>query len=172
MIKINQTLQITDIRLNVFSIAGKTKKVPILGEMLAGCEAMVFVLGVATTIVGFFLGTFFGINIVKAGWIPATTALGGILAWLQGNVPGTEYSIQMAGAICIGVFHICLAMIIKALLYTQKEGFKSQISTWGWVILLVGGVITGVLTLAVADEDGNEINPNIPFVFSIFIPFS
>lgn len=132
----------------LFGIAGKTKKVPILGEMLAGNEATVFVLGVATTIVGFFLGTFFGINIVEAGWIPATTALGGILAWLQGNVPGTGYSIQMAGAICIGVFHICLAMIIKALLYTQKEGFKSQISTWGWVILLVGSVITGVLTLA------------------------
>lgn len=41
-----------------------------------------------------------------------------------------------------------LAMIINAALFTKKEGFASQISTWGWVLLLVGGVITGVLGLA------------------------
>lgn len=132
----------------LFGLAGKTKKVPIIGEMLSGCESMIVALGVATTIIGFLLGTFFGINIVEAGWIPQTTAVGSLLAWLQGTVPGTNYSIQMAGALCIGVFHICLAMVIKAMLYTKKEGFKSQISTWGWVILLVGGIITGILALA------------------------
>lgn len=129
-------------------MAGKTKKVPIVGEMLAGCGNMILALGVATTVIGFLLGTFFGINIVTAGWIPESTAIGGVLSWLQGNVPGTSYSIQMAAAISIGVFHICLAMIIKAALFTKKEGFASQISTWGWVLLLVGGVITGVLGLA------------------------
>jgi len=142
----------------LLGLAGKTKNVPILGDMLSGCEGIIVSLGVATTIVGFFLGTFFGINIVEAGWIPQTTALGSLLAWLQGNVPGTTYTIQMAGAICIGVFHICLAMVIKALLYTKKEGFKAHIATWGWVILIVGGVITGVLALAGAvSEQALEI---------------
>ncbi len=131
----------------LLGMAGKTKKVPIIGEMLDGCESMICALGVATTIVGFFLGTFFGINIVEAGWIPSDTAIGSVLAWLQGNVPGTSYSIQMAAAICIGVFHICLAMVVKALLFTKKEGFASQVSTWGWVLLIVGGVVFGVLAL-------------------------
>lgn len=132
----------------ILDMKGKAKSIPILGEMLEGCGSMIVALGLATTVIGFVLGTFFGINIVEAGWIPETTAVGSVLAWLQGNVPGTTYSIQMAAAICIGVFHICLALVVKALLYTKKEGFKSQISTWGWVLLLVGGVITGVLFLA------------------------
>ena len=132
----------------LFGLAGKTKKVPILGEMLSGCEGMIVALGVATTLIGFFLGTFFGINIVDAGWIPQTTALGRAMAWLQGDVPGTNYSIQMAGALCIGVFHICLAMVIKALLYTKRDGLKHHLATWGWVLLIVGGVITAVLTLS------------------------
>jgi len=131
----------------ILDMKGKAKKVPILGEMLEGCGPMICSLGIATTVIGFFLGTFFGINIVEAGWIPETTVLGKVLAWLQGNVPGTTYSIQMAAAICIGVFHICLAMVIKAIVYTKKEGFKSQISTWGWCLLIIGGVIVGVLAL-------------------------
>lgn len=131
----------------LLGMAGKTKKVPIIGEMLDGCESMICALGVATTVIGFFLGTFFGINIVDAGWISPDNALGAVLTWLQGDVPGTSYSIQMAAAIVIGVFHICLAMVVKAMLFTKKEGFASQISTWGWVLLIVGGVIFGVLAL-------------------------
>lgn len=131
----------------LLDMSGKSKKVPILGEMLEGCGDMICSLGIATMIVGFFLGTFFGINIVEAGWIPADTVLGKILAFFQGNVPGTKYSIQMASAIVIGVFHICLAMVIKAALYTKKEGLSKHLSTWGWVILIIGGVITGVLAL-------------------------
>ena len=131
----------------LLDMAGKSRRVPILGDMLHGCGSMITALGVATIVVGFMLGTVFGINIMEAGWIPQTTTLGKIMAWLQGNVPGTNYSIQMAGAIAIGVFHICLAMVVKALLYTKKEGFKSQISTWGWVLLLVGSVVSGILML-------------------------
>ena len=132
----------------LLDMAGKTKKVPILGEMLSGCGSMITALGVATIVVGFFFGTFFGVNIVEAGWIPETTAIGKVIAWLQGDVPGTSYSVQMVGAMCIGVFHICLALVVKAVLFTKKEGFKSQIATWGWVLLIIGGVISGVLALA------------------------
>jgi V/A-type H+-transporting ATPase subunit I len=132
----------------LLDLAGKSRRVPILGDMLHGCGSMIVALGLATTVVGFLLGTVFGINIVEAGWIPETTALGRFMAWLQGDVPGTKYSIQMAGAICIGVFHICLAMTIKALLYTKKEGFRSQISTWGWLLLIVGTISSSLLLMA------------------------
>lgn len=131
----------------VLDMTGKAKSVPILGEMLEGCGSMITSLGVATTVVGFFLGTFFGMNIVDAGWLDANSGIGSVIAWMShGEIAG--YSVQMVAAICIGVFHICLALVIKAALYTKKEGFANHISTWGWVLLLVGGVITGVLMLA------------------------
>lgn len=131
----------------ILDMTGKAKSVPILGEMLEGCGSMITALGIATTVIGFLLGTFFGLNIVDAGLIDGTSGVGSIINYMShGEISG--YSVQMVAAICIGVFHICLALVIKAALYTKKEGFKSQISTWGWVLLLVGGVITGVLFLA------------------------
>ncbi len=131
----------------ILDMTGKAKSVPILGEMLEGCGSMITSLGVATTIIGLCLGTVFGLNIVDAGWLNPNAGFGAMVNWLShGEIAG--YSVQMVAAICIGVFHICLALVIKAALYTKKEGFKSQISTWGWVLLLVGGVITGVLFLA------------------------
>ena len=63
---------------------------------------------------------------------------------LTGNVEvmGSSYALQMVLALGIGVFHICLAMTIKALLYTKRFGFRNNISTWGWLILILGGIIT------------------------------
>lgn len=131
----------------ILDMQGKAKSIPILGEMLEGCGSMITSLGVATTVIGLLLGTVFGMNIIDAGWLDPNSGFGSVVNWLShGEISG--YSVQMVAAICIGVFHICLALVIKAALYTKKEGFKSQISTWGWVLLLVGGVITGVLFLA------------------------
>ena len=61
------------------------------------------------------------------------------------SVAGSSYDIQMVMALCIGVFHICLAMIIKAICYTKRFGFKENISTWGWLLLIVGGLIVVLL---------------------------
>ena len=51
------------------------------------------------------------------------------------------FDAQMVLAIGIGVFHICLAMIVKALCYTKRFGLSETISVWGWVLLVVGGLI-------------------------------
>ena len=74
------------------------------------------------------------------------------------TVGGSSYSIQMVLALLIGVFHICLAMTIKALLYTKRFGFKENISTWGWLLLILGGIVTAVLAMmGVLSEGATKI---------------
>ena len=102
---------------------------------------LVMILGVGTFLVGIVLHTFFGINLYTAEWVPE---------WLKkcmvsGSIAG--YDAQMVLAVGVGVFHICLAMIVKAVCYTARFGFKKCISTWGWTLLIVGSVITGGLAL-------------------------
>lgn len=126
----------------------------IIGQLLkktkgsmASLSSIVTTLGIGSIFVGIILGTFFGINLVEASWVPA---------WLKkcmitGEIAG--YSAQMVLAIGIGIFHICLAMTIKAICYTKRFGFKENISTWAWLILIVGVLATaGMALLGVMSE--------------------
>ena len=106
---------------------------------------MVTTLGVGTFVIGLFLGTFFGINLKEISWIPE--GLRKLMLVGKVEVNGTGYDIAMIAAIAIGVFHICLAQIIKAASITKRAGFKQAISTWGWVLLIVGGLIVAGLAL-------------------------
>ena len=122
----------------LFGLLTHYKKVNI--EMFEGLGPIITTLGVGTTIVGFFLGTFFGMPLLEASWYPE--ALKHLI--ISGNVMG--FDAQMVLAIGIGVFHICLAMVVKALCYTKRFGFAETLSVWGWVLLIVGGLI--VLSVA------------------------
>ena len=115
--------------------------------MFEGLGPIITVLGVGTTVVGFFLGTFMGIDLYNVEWVPQ--ALKNVM--IKGNVMG--YDIQMVLAICIGVFHICLAMVVKAICYTKQFGFKENIATWGWLLLVVGGLIVAILGLTILPEN-------------------
>ena len=117
-----------------------TKKI-INIQMFEGLGPLITTLGVGTLVIGFFLGTFFGIDLYNASWVPESLKS----VMIKGEVMG--YDIQMVMALCIGVFHICLAMTIKAICYTQRFGFKQNIATWGWLLLILGGLITAILTL-------------------------
>ena len=116
-------------------------------EMFDGLGPIITVLGVGTTVVGFFLGTFMGIDLFQAEWVPQ--ALKNVM--IKGNleVAGSSYDIQMVLALCIGVFHICLAMVVKAICYTKQTGFKENIATWGWTLLIVGGLIVIILGMTI-----------------------
>ena len=115
--------------------------------MFEGLGPIITVLGVGTTVVGFFLGTFMGIDLYAAEWVPQ--ALKNVM--IKGNLElaGSSYDIQMVLALCIGVFHICLAMVVKAICYTKQTGFKENIATWGWTLLIVGGLIVAILGMTV-----------------------
>ena len=138
------------ILLMLFGILTTKKKINI--EMFEGCGPLITVLGAGTFVVGIVLGTFFGINLYEASWYPE--ALKAYI--IQGEVAG--YNIQMVLALAIGVFHICLAMVVKALCYTRQTGFKNNLSAWGWSLLIIGGIITVILSMcAVLPENVTKI---------------
>lgn len=103
---------------------------------------LVKALGVGTFVVGIILGTFFGISLPDASWVPE--GLKSIM--ITGEIAG--YSAQMALAIGVGVFHICLAMTVKAICHTVQEGFRASVSDWGWLIVVPGGIIIAALSLS------------------------
>ena len=117
---------------------------------------LVTTLGVGTFIVGIFLGTFFGINLKEVSWIPE--GLRNLMLVGKVEIGGSSYDLAMVAAIAIGIFHICLALVIKAVGITKRAGFKEAISAWGWVILIVGGLIVGGLALTnVLDATATKI---------------
>ena len=127
----------------LMGVALLLNKVDILG--LRSHKRLVMTLGVGAAVIGFFLGTFFGISLAEASWVPEgckKLMLAGKL-----SLGGSEYDLSMVAAIAIGVFHICLAMVIKAIGLTRRFGFKAAVSTWGWVVLIVGGLCVASLAL-------------------------
>lgn len=115
-------------------------------EMFEGLGPIIMVLGIGCTVVGYLSGTFFGIDIYQAEWFPAWAKAPMFKAWF-GDGSGTwmGYDIMMVLALFIGVFHICLAMTVKAICYTKQNGFHATASTWGWLLLIVGGIVTAIL---------------------------
>lgn len=110
---------------------------------LAKLWRLIVTLGIGTFFVGLLLGNFFGIGLAGAAWYPEV--LKGYIISGTVDLMGNNLDIQMVMAVCIGIFHICLAMAVKAVLYTRRFGFKNNISTWGWTLLICGSVL--VLTL-------------------------
>ncbi len=112
--------------------------------MFDGLGTIISILGAGTMVVGTVLGTFFGMSLYDAAWVPQ--ALKNCMIVGEVEVPGMGmFNIQMLLALAIGVFHICLAMTVKAIGYTKRFGFKETISTWGWLLLIVGGIILAIL---------------------------
>ena len=112
--------------------------------MFDGLGNIISLLGAGTIVVGTVLGTFFGVSLFDAAWVPQ---------WLKNcmivgeiDIPSIGVlNIQMILAMGIGIFHICLAMTVKAICYTKRFGIKENIATWGWLLLIVGGVVLALL---------------------------
>lgn len=120
------------------------KKIVNIG-MFDGIGNLIATLGAATTVVGLLFGTFFGVDLTTVSWIPE--GVKSIMLTGDVNIAGANYALQMILAICVGVFHISLAMVIKAVLYTQRFGLKQNLGTWGWVLLIVGGLILAICAM-------------------------
>ena len=110
-------------------------------DMFKGLGNIIMLLGGATTIVGLLLGTFMGINLYEAAWVPES--IKAIEAPFQGKLAG--YSTQMVMALIIGVVHIILAMSIKAVSFTRNKGFAATVSVWAWLLLFVGAIVIAIL---------------------------
>ena len=139
------------------------EKMDILG--LRKHKRLVITLGVGATLIGFFLGTFFGVNLTEVSWMPDSLKKCMLVGKL--NLGGSAYDLSMVAALAIGVVHICLAMVVKAIGLTRRCGFKEAISTWGWIILIIGGLCVAALALtSVLDAAATKIAVTVIGVLS------
>ena len=123
----------------VYIILGSILKKKMPG--MRGIANLVISLGLFTAIFGSILGTFFGVSLYDAAWVPA-----GLKEFMiSGKIPGTTYDKQMVLALGIGVVHTVVAMLIKALVATTRYGFKNALSEWGWFLVVSTFPIVGTV---------------------------
>lgn len=115
-------------------------------EMFDGLGGIIMALGVGSTVIGYLMGTFFGIDLFRAEWFPESAK---VVMFNNLGVDGKigEYDVMMVLAILIGVVHLILAMTIKAISFTKRDGFRETASTWGWLLLIVGGIATAIVAM-------------------------
>ena len=112
-----------------------------LKKVLGNIAPLGVTLGIATTVVGFFFHTFFSVDMLTWSWLPD----GVKSIMLPSKIAG--YDGTMVLALLVGIVHICLALIVKTYQATKTKGFANSLGTWGWTLLIVGGVIVGGLAL-------------------------
>ena len=112
-----------------------------LKKVLGNIAPLGITLGIATTVVGFLFHTFFSVDMLTWSWLPE--GLKRIM--LPSTIAGFDGTMVLA--ILVGVVHICLAMIVKTYQSTKVKGFANSLGTWGWTLLIVGGVIVGAFAL-------------------------
>ena len=112
-----------------------------LKKMMPKISPLVVTLGIATTVIGFLFHTFFSTDMLTWDVIPDAVKK----CMLPSQIMGFDGTMVLA--IVVGIVHICLAMIVKTYQATKVKGFANSLSTWGWTLLIVGGVIVGGLSL-------------------------
>ena len=112
-----------------------------LRKVLGKIAPLGITLGIATTVVGLLFHTFFSTDMLTWTCIPD-----GVKRFmLPSQIAGFDGTMVLA--ILVGIVHICLAMIVKTYQSTKVKGFANSLGTWGWTLLIVGGVIVGGLAL-------------------------
>ena len=112
-----------------------------LKKVLGNIAPLGITLGIATTVVGFLFHTFFSTDMLTWSWLPDAVKS----CMLPATIAGFDGTMVLA--ILVGIVHICLAMIVKTYQSTKVKGFGNSLGTWGWTLLIVGGVIVGGLAL-------------------------
>ena len=122
----------------VLVIAGLLlKKVPSFKDM----APLVVTLGVGTVVVGFLFHNFFSMDISQ--W-PLFEPVKGI--FIPAQIAGNDASMILA--LAVGILHICIAMVVKTIHATRTKGFAASLGTWGWTLLIVGGIIVAAVSFA------------------------
>ncbi|MBR5204278.1 MAG: ATPase V [Bacteroidaceae bacterium] len=124
-----------------------------LSKSMAGLMNLLITLGAATTLVGALFNTFFGAALTDWNlpeWMNSLI--------ISGKWDGTAYDKTMVIALLVGMFHICFAMVVKAIGSTVRYGFKNSLSAWGWLLLVAGSVTVATLNyLGVVDFETSKM---------------
>lgn len=102
---------------------------------------LVVTLGLGTVVIGFLFHTFFSMDI--STWRIFAPVKG---IFLPSQIAGNDATMVLS--LAIGVLHICLAMVVKTIHETRTKGFYASLGTWGWTLLVVGGVIVAAFALS------------------------
>ena len=102
---------------------------------------LVITLGLGTVVIGFLFHTFFSMDISQ--W-EVFAPIKGI--FLPSQIAGNDATMVLA--LAVGILHICLAMVVKTIHETKTKGFFASLGTWGWTLLVVGGVTVAAFALA------------------------
>jgi len=118
--------------------------------------SLIVTLGVGTFVVGLVMGGFFGLDLSTQSWIP--DGLKKIMITGNISVGGATYAKQMVLSLGIGILHISLALIMKAVWAVKNNGVKNSLGTLGWTLLIVGGIIVlAVGMLGVMSEEAMKL---------------
>ncbi|MCQ2182490.1 MAG: ATPase V [Bacteroidales bacterium] len=134
-----------------------------IGMMLRGKDSglgklwsLIVTLGAGTFIIGIIMGGFFGMDLSEQNWVPE--GLKKIMITGDISIGGGTYAKQMILSLGIGILHICLALIMKAVWAVKNNGIKNSLGTLGWTLLIVGGIITlAVGMLGVVSEEAMKL---------------
>ena len=102
---------------------------------------LVVLLGIGTTVIGFLFHTFFSMDI--STWSIFEPIKG---IFLPAKIAGNDATMVLS--LVVGILHISLAMIVKTIHQTRTKGFYASLGTWGWTLLIVGGVTVAAFSLA------------------------
>ncbi len=98
---------------------------------------LVFYLGVSTFFFGIISGTFFGIPLYETS-LPVYSSLAATFEAQGTNINNLLFYLSLV----LGGIQILFGMCIKAVNETRQFGWKQAIGTMGWIVLLMGSVIT------------------------------
>ena len=113
----------------------------LLKKKLKDLAPLVVTLGAATVVIGFLFHTFFSIDISQ--WAIFEPIKG---VFLPSQIAGNDATMVLS--LVVGILHISLAMVVKTIHETKTKGFFASLGTWGWTLLIVGGVAVGAFALA------------------------
>ena len=102
---------------------------------------LVVILGSATVVIGFLFHTFFSMDISQ--W-QLFAPIKGI--FLPAQIAGNDATMVLS--LVVGILHICLAMVVKTIHQTKTKGFFASLGTWGWTLLIVGGITVAAFAFA------------------------
>ena len=108
----------------------------------ASLAPLVVTLGIGTAVIGLLFHTFFSTDMLTWNCIPD-----GVKRFmLPSKIAG--YDGTMVLALIVGIFHLCVALVVKAIYATKNNGISKTLGIWGWTLLIVGGSVVGGIALA------------------------
>jgi V/A-type H+-transporting ATPase subunit I len=99
-----------------------------VSDTLKPVFSLVALLGISTVIMGAIGGNVFGYSLIDAK-----------IEWLESYKKYMMDSNKLFNvALILGVIQIIFGMIIKAIGTVRRYGFAASLSTWGWLIIIIG----------------------------------